>query len=59
MFLVKVTNFKTLGIAIEPVLPSKKFLVEGQGLTAVEKIFNKTQLELLLAKFYMQDQMYV
>jgi aconitate hydratase 2/2-methylisocitrate dehydratase len=34
--------FKTLGIAIEPVFaPSKEVSVEGQGLTAVEKIFNK------------------
>ena len=33
---------KTLGIAIEPVFaPSKEVSVEGQGLTAVEKIFNK------------------
>ncbi|MFV8375242.1 bifunctional aconitate hydratase 2/2-methylisocitrate dehydratase [Flavobacterium sp. LB1P62] len=33
---------KTLGIAIVPVYaPSKEVSVEGQGLTAVEKIFNK------------------
>jgi aconitate hydratase 2/2-methylisocitrate dehydratase len=33
---------KTLGIAIVPVFaPSKEVSVEGQGLTAVEKIFNK------------------
>src|SRR6187402_474690 len=33
---------KTLGIAIAPVYaPSKEVSVEGQGLTAVEKIFNK------------------
>ena len=32
---------KTLGIAIEPVYaPSKEVSIEGQGLTAVEKIFN-------------------
>jgi hypothetical protein len=35
--LVKVTNFKTLGIDIVPVLPSKEVSVEGQGLTAVRK----------------------
>ncbi|PIF61991.1 MULTISPECIES: bifunctional aconitate hydratase 2/2-methylisocitrate dehydratase [unclassified Flavobacterium] len=33
---------KTLGIAIVPVYaPSKEVSIEGQGLTAVEKIFNK------------------
>ncbi|MFT5252798.1 MAG: aconitate hydratase 2/2-methylisocitrate dehydratase, partial [Flavobacteriales bacterium] len=33
---------RTLGIAIVPVFaPSKEISVEGQGLTAVEKIFNK------------------
>ncbi|MBG6111149.1 aconitate hydratase 2/2-methylisocitrate dehydratase [Flavobacterium sp. CG_23.5] len=33
---------KTLGIAIVPVFaPSKEVSIEGQGLTAVEKIFNK------------------
>jgi aconitate hydratase 2/2-methylisocitrate dehydratase len=33
---------KTLGVAIVPVYaPSKEVSVEGQGLTAVEKIFNK------------------
>ena len=33
---------KLLGIAIEPVFaPSKEISIEGQGLTAVEKIFNK------------------
>ncbi len=33
---------QTLGIAIPPVFaPSKEIVVEGQGLTAVEKIFNK------------------
>jgi aconitate hydratase 2/2-methylisocitrate dehydratase len=33
---------KTLGIAIEPVFaPSKEVSIDGQGLTAAEKIFNK------------------
>jgi aconitate hydratase 2/2-methylisocitrate dehydratase len=36
---------KTLGIGIVPVFaPSKEVSIEGQGLTAVEKIFNKMQL---------------
>jgi aconitate hydratase 2/2-methylisocitrate dehydratase len=33
---------ETLGVALEPVYaPSKEISIEGQGLTAVEKIFNK------------------
>jgi aconitate hydratase 2/2-methylisocitrate dehydratase len=48
--------FKTLGIDIVPVFaPSKEVSVEGQGLTAVEKIF-KMQLVLLQVKFYTQVQ---
>jgi aconitate hydratase 2/2-methylisocitrate dehydratase len=41
--LVKTANFvlKTLGIGIVVFAPSKEVSIEGQGLTAVEKIFNK------------------
>jgi len=42
---------KTLGIAIVPVFaPSKEVSIEGQGLTAVEKIFNKNAVGSTLGK---------
>jgi aconitate hydratase 2/2-methylisocitrate dehydratase len=44
---------KTLGIDIVPIC-SVKVSIEGQGLTAVEKIFNKTQLVQLQVSFTYQ-----
>jgi aconitate hydratase 2/2-methylisocitrate dehydratase len=49
-----------LGIAIAPVFaPSKEVSIEGQGLTAVEKIFNRNAVGVTPGKHYMLVLTYV